>query len=361
MDLKKSNSTISSEASTKLTDMRKKNRKVRGYDIVVSIILIIAGALFFFTFSKAVDQSSWVTPLIVFSLYIIVFFILALTAGKKKFALIATIISLTTSAFFAPKALHIATILVATLLVWRSIVLIRNGLFSTLKVEAGRALHAGVIPFVIGLSIVISSQYYFIVNQYDKATLMQRAIGSNTSATIDITSKILTFFQTDKEKESTTIDKYLQDTFFTTKSEESTTPSLFDSFTQSTGLDPSVIREQAEILPELQDQLQVSLLEETRQQISQNIGIDLTGSERITDVLADVAKMKAQKLVEENAAIAGAVPIILTIFLFITLVSIGSLLRFFWIMFAQIVFWILKFYDIIETIYVKKDVEVIKF
>lgn len=363
MDLKRSNVTIGSEASQKLTALRKKNRKIRAYDIILSIILVCAGTIFFFTFSNAITSSAWIAPVITFSLYITTFFISALTSGRKKYALIATITSLIPSLLLIAQPLHIASILLATLLVWRSIILIRKGLFSSLKVEAGRALHSGAMTFIIALCFVVASQYYFTIKQYDNAVLVQRVVGSNTSATISITSKILSFFSnnTSSNTEPTTIDSYLKKTVFTTPEEKSSEPSLIDNFTQSIGIDTSIIQGQIPASPQLEEKIRDSLLENTKQQISKNIGINLTGSEKITDVMADLAQIKAQKLVEENATIAGAIPIILTIFIFLALISIGSILRFFWIILAQCVFWLLKFYGVIQTIHIKKDVEVIKF
>ncbi len=363
MDLKQSHATITSEASKKLTDMRKKNRKLRPYDIIMAVIVVALGIVFYFSFDRAIAQSSWIPPFITFSLYISAFFILTLTGGKKKVSIIAICASLLTSLLFTQHLIQIVAIIIAGLLCWRSITLIRDALFSTIKIEVGRALHLGFTSFVLAISIVMSSQYYVKISQYENSALVQKVISSNTTATIDITSKIMSYLRNDNDptKKSATVDTYLEETILLSKNENEETSSIFDSFTNSIGIDPTLIKETTQAIPELEAQLENSIIEKTRNQISQNIGINLTGSEKITDVLTELAAIKAQNLVEENQALAGAIPIILTIFLFLALISIGSILRFFWIFLVRCVFWLLKFYGVIETIYVKKDVEVIKF
>ncbi len=363
MDLKNANVTVASEASETVTAMRKKNRSLRTYDIIMGFITVLFGCLFYFTLSRSIENSAWLWPLLTFTPYIISYLLLAVTSGIKKVALAATALSFVTSLLFEFHIIHMGVILLAMLIVWRSIIVIRHTLFSGIKVESGNAMYMGIMGFITATALIISSQYYFTITRFNSDQLVDRIANSNTS-TINITKF---FFDYINAKNSTntnntigTVDGFLEGLFVSTnKNTEQKQNMIVGAIAQSLGISEELV---TQIPGDLTNTItEDSFLRESRKILSKNVGIALNGSEDILDVLTTFFKLRAEKIIRENETVSYTLPIILSFFFFITIFSVGSVLRYPWIWIAKFIFWILKIYDIIKIIHVEKQVEVIKY
>ncbi len=111
----------------------------------------------------------------------------------------------------------------------------------------------------------------------------------------------------------------------------------------------------------LSPQIKEDVLDEWKKELSDVSGIEISGEEKVADVFVAIVNFRIEKLVEpdtENNK-SEILPMIFSIILFITLLSIGSFISRFWTIFSAVIFWILRKIGLVEVITKKAKVETI--
>jgi len=306
-------------------------------------LLLFLGASSFFMWN-AIDRainvfgtSLWLVPIGFFALTFIFFTLLTVISSRWFLFQLLLIWIIFSSLFFVFKAWYFIFLIAGYIFLTISHAYVRSDLKLNIKVDFYKSVRAGNFAFILALSMVISSHYFF---QTQNTRLQNVVPKFNIAKSIEkVAPKIISSVNDDFkniEKKDLTVDQWILET----------------------GKEKMEINER-KVLTAWEEKM---ILEEGRTQLEEFSGKEITGQEKMADVVSQVISGKVDDFISKGQLEGKfpAIPFAVSIVLFLTLFSIAMFLCPFLARIAQFIFWIfikLGFVKIVEEL---RDVEVIQ-
>ena len=351
--------------------IRRHHRSIRIYDLVCIGILVLSAVILYVLFMLR-DGGSWLGVISAFSVYCTAFLVFCVTGARTQIVVGGVLMSLVPSIAFALSLSHVAIVIIAGLFVWRGIVHIRKQLLGSIEIHVVRAMSAGILSFLVGMSLLLSSLHYTVVTQLKPSAVLGGIVDSQVRTLQSVGSLISnsgigTEGNNTKSKD-VTVDDFLTglitaDNAVDGAEQKSTQEGdVIGGIASLFGLDASLLGGQAAALgADALGGAQELIVERMRSQLAENLGGDLSGSESIFEVLTQLVTIKTAEAINGNPVLTSFLPLVLSFFFFLTVFSLASLARFVWIWLAGLIFLLLKTYGFVKVIKVQKVVDAIKY
>jgi hypothetical protein len=305
-------------------------------------VLFIGIAVFSLLGWLAVDRAiaaqgevDWLSPALWFSLAVPLLCLFFVSIRKKW------LLALAFSCFFLPgialslSFLHALWTVLAALIVLGGLQRMKRDVDSRVSIHLGKSLHLGMILVVLGVSLVISSYYYVQVKPLPLEGLLPRFRISESSGKIFMRS--LSRFNPQLRQiaqENLTVDELIL-----AFRKDAGVELADEDILRASGMHPqdpvalAQLSEWRRTIGEKSDELeQEMLLQEGRRQFSDAVGRELTGQEKAFDVFSELVndKLRSYFAPSDNLPFP-LLPLVLSVLLFLTLLSLGSVLQWLWI------------------------------
>jgi hypothetical protein len=287
--------------------------------------LSLAVAFFaWFCLSNAItvpNSSVWFLPMIWFSLFYIIYSLEFVLVSEKLLISFSIILGIFSSLIFVHTFWHFLVLLLATSFFFLSFRQIKHDLSQNVKLCLPKTLRMGKISFIFALALVISSQYYFQTKAIGllKLPVFDADVILENSWIRNILHKLNPDLQK-LENKNLTVDEFILENY----QENMDSP---DASNLSSQISNGQIISPANLekMRALQKQ---QILEAGRKQFGKMADQTLTGSEKVSNVLAESLNRKIQSLVSPDYASSGfpTVPIGMATILFLTVLSLGAFL-----------------------------------
>ena len=291
--------------------------------------LLVVSALFLSVLGWAsVDMlitrsaSGWATAIGAFSAVAIVFLCAALIFRERKSRAIFVSVVFLPSLFFSPSIAHLAFVLLSGFMLFRGMSKVEEDMNFRLKLSLKKSMGAGVFSFSFAVALLIASAYYTHIRFSSWEDLVPRFTLAQGSGDVLLWAMGTAYPELGKiRKDGMTVDSFLQGMIASRK-----TPEEEPSFAS---LVPRGNAPEDELLSK---EMELSL---GRLQMSRLAGRTISGDERVVDVLGEAFRHKIVALVSGDNAKkdlpAGVFPFFLSVLLFVTILSLSSLLRWVWV------------------------------
>ena len=335
--------------------------------------LIFLTLLFSFFAWLSVDQainnpgsSDWLVPLVWFSLVFVAFSLSIILIKEIYISAGLLAVSFLASFIFVQNSWHFLPVVFSLLLVFLAVIRIRGDLKLNVKIDLWKTARRGKLLLIIALSIVITSQYYFSVKNFGASALIpQLKPGDITN---DLTSKIISTINPGikiGEDENMTVDQFILQS--QKKSIEGQNANIDEVIESQLGENNSPTQRdeiKEEALKNINStENESKILEESRKQLSEIVGKELAGQEKISEVISEMINNKITDFLGvsmDSPKKAPLIPIALAIIIFLTVVSLGSFLSPLWILLAIIIFTILIKTKIVQIKKIPVEMEIIE-
>ncbi len=339
---------------------------------ILKYILILLTLAFSFSSWLSVSQavnnpesSDWLIPIIWFSL-VFIFFSLSIVLIKETYIVfILLAASFLASFIFIQNYWHFLPVIFSLLLAFWAIARIKNDLKLNIKIDLWKTIRRGKILLIMALSLVITSQYYFSIKDFQVTMLVPQLKPSDI--TNELTTKIISMFNPEikiGEDEDMTVDEFILE------SQKKNTEG------QNVDIDRLIDGQLGENIPQAQkDEIKEEALRninttenesmillEGRKQLSEITGKELTGQEKISEVLSDMINNKITDFLGvsmDNPKDAPLIPMALAIIIFLSVLSLGMFLSPLWVLLTTLIFIILVKTKIIQVNKIPTEMEVI--
>lgn len=360
------------------------------YDILMSALLLLSAGAFFYFFEQVVNNDksygiwSLLLPIINISFFVIILLIYSVTVHVKKILVAIIFVSFAFSLAFALQIWHGLVIILSFLITYWTVHQMRKALLDSVKVNIGNLARLGISGITFSVIFIMCSQYYWMV--YDKgiSDLIPRFDRVNVSG------KILSKFIKVKEGEEidssrVTVDEFLlmimkkeenveefeenNNLVYENNSQEE--EGVFNSILGNLGIDQDKIKEGVEgkvesVKDASNEKVDEIVVETMRKNLSKQIGRELNGGEYITDVFDDMMYEKVagwfsrdENGEEKEEKKVSYLALFLTVLLFISALTLKSILRPILILLSIGLFWILRKINFIKVKKVKRETEMI--
>lgn len=336
-------------------------------------LMIIASFFAWFSVYRAMkipEASTWLVPAICFSFYVILICLVAVLVRQEIVVELAIIFSFLLSLPFTFSVWYLLILTLCVLLMLYAVRNIREDLDLNVKISLWKSLFMGKFKIALALAIIISSQYFFFVNKTDGQKTVPKLDTSVMSS--KLIEPILGIINPEFKKiqqDGLTVDQFIlenqknNESNFLINNEEMIDQQIPADLPskQRESLKQQALQEIADSKSQLFEKNNELVLMEGRKQISEMIGKDINGSEKIADVFAGLIDKKIndffQPEVGENAP-SSLLSYIITAVLFLTIWPIGSVLALVWFIFVIIIFKILLYLGFVEiqTVTVEREV-----
>lgn len=353
--------------------------KIKIVKYVLAGLAFLAAFFAWFSVDQAINvagASVWIAPIIYFSL-LFVFLYLEITLIGRAMILQTMIVAIFFLSFiFAQNWWHLAAIFLAGLFAFWSLARIENDFRLNVKLSVWKSISAGSTMMIFAFSIVIASQYYFEIRNADSAHLMpQLKISSQAGG---ITAKILAMLNPSMknlDREGLTVDQLIAET--QKKQSEADLNDMdkqIDQAIESSNPNATLQQKQA-----MRDQVRTQLLKKTnsttteeqnnlmlvegRKYFSDIAGRQLTGSEKVSDVLAETVNRKINQYLGSGLSDterSSPLPYILAIGLFLTVFPLGTLANTLWMILVNMIMWIFIKSKLIRIAKIPVEMDVIE-
>lgn len=321
-------------------------RKILDY----ALAFLTLGISFFFwrSVNQAVtvsDASTWLVPIIWFSCFAILFFLdlVIIKIRYLKFGVLAG--SFLGELFFFP-LFNVVSFLLGLWVIGRA----KREMIYGIKINLWRIIHAGGLLFICAWSFAVASHYYLASQKNKMASPIPefKMEGMVKSITFDVLSKVNPSFKKVME-DNLTVDQFIVEgqsgsSLEVPEALEAQIPSSF-------------------VIPEALDSMkQELLLAESRKKLSEISGLDLSGEEKVTDVISQIINKKIVDLVpvsQEKDKKFSPIFLAIAIGLFFSLIALGSILIYLWTAFVYIIFFFLRQVDLIQLGYITTEREIL--
>ncbi len=286
-------------------------------DYVLAFLTLVCSWLFWRAVHRAIvnpDASVWLVPIIWFSLFATLFFLdlIIIRIRYLKFGVLLG--SFLGELFFFP-IVNIISFLLGLWVIGRAKWEMAYGI----KINLWKIIHAGSLIFICAWSLAVASHYYLSSQKNKMATPIPKfeLEGTTKTITYNILSKV--------------------DPSFKKVIEDNLTVNQFIAQGQS---------ESSFQVPEaLEPMKQELILAESRKKLSEISGFNLSGEEKVTDVIAQIINKKIVDIVpvsQEKDGKFSPVFLAIAIGLFFSLVALGSVLVYLWFILVYIIFFFLR-------------------
>lgn len=347
---------------------------------ITELILSVSTLVFAFLAWQSVrdaiivpNSSTWVVPMIFFSVYIIFVYLGAVLLRNDLFLRIVLFGSLLLSLIFAFELLQFLAILLGGFFLFLAVRRIKEDMDFNLKISIWKSLRAGKTYMLIAITVIITMQYYVVMSNFDGEKKVPHFDASFVTKKIAIPflSSVSPQFKS-LEDETLTVDQFILQTqkdaagdnnFLTQQNEQ-----LLDAQIPA-NLSPAqraAIKQQAmENFSNAESQLskknQELILVAGRAQFSDLTGTVLTGSEKISDIFTGLVNNKIDQYF--NPGMSGeeknpTFSMILAAVLFLTIYPIGSVMSILWFLIVKFVVLVLLKTKVlgVKTVAVSKEI-----
>lgn len=323
------------------------------------------------------DSSGWILPIIFFTLFFISFYLATVTIKERDTLNALTFFCLSLSFIFVLNPWHFISILLGLSLALSGIYRIRRDMGLNTKISLVKTLTTGKQFIILAFAIVLASQYFFSIKDKEFEELVPKF--SNNRYSSMLTSKILSIINPEYKKisnEEITVDEFIVKSQKKQLEESGIMPLSNDQIENSLSqIGNNIPDDQKEkIKNELRNNLSSAnnrileennriILEESRKKLENLIGKGLTGEEKMSEVFEGIINRKITDYLRPDISEKtnpSLLQVILVIILFLTIVSLGSILNIFWMLFSTLVFWILVKFKVISINKVPALVEMIE-
>jgi len=285
------------------------------------------------------EASNWAVPIILFSV-LFIFSYLSIIIIKRAWVLQGMFLAIFLLSFlFVFNFGNLVALILAYLFSLWGLVKIRKDLQLNVKLSLWKSIHMGSSFLLLAFAIMITSQYYFEIKDLNSVRIIPQF---NVGDAGGWTSKFLLAINPDfksLDQDGMTIDQFILQA---QKNQE-----------QANG--DSVVG--------INDQVDEMVLQEGRQKFSEVAGMKLTGSEKVSDVLANVVNQKINQYLGSGLtgpAKSSPLPYIMAIALFLAVLPLGSFLNTFWILLVEFIFFILVKTKLVNIVKIPVEMEVIE-
>ncbi len=352
---------------------------------IIKMILLSLLVIFSFFSWKAVNDviaipgaSDWVLPIIWASVFFLVWYLSIILIEEKYILITATLFCFLLSLFFVFTFWHALIIFLSFFISIVGIWEIKKDLKLNIKVNAGKSITAGKRFLILAIAIAISSHYYFSV--YEREVQEIIPFSKNSQIMGKITSQVLGYVYPEFKSisnEDISVDQFLLqiqkeqmkdfngDLSKNSLIEEAISNQLGDSATEKQK--EEIKKETLEKLESTNSEIlkanEMIMLEESRKQLSQMVGKDLSGEERMGDIFSEMLNRRLTAFFQKDNVSSGNIsflPLFLALILFLTLIPLGSLLNIFWILALKLVFFIFIKSGLVTISKIPAEVEIIE-
>lgn len=328
-------------------------RKILNY--FLAFLTLLVSFLAWFSVEQAINvanSSTWGMPMFWFS-----FFFISLSLGLvliKRLVLVELIAgaAFLSSWFFVFSAegrwLHLLMIIISFLFVSWGISRIRRDLKLNIKVDLWKTLRMGSTFFIFSISLIVSSQYYFETKTANIESVWPKfKIGAlSDKLTAKIISSVNPDFK-DLQSDGITVNQFILE-------------NQKNQFKDIGGLE-QITGQAGESVWEITEQLGLA---EGRKNLSEMVGMELTGQEKIADVFSGIVNNKINNFVAPNHFSSNEnIPLLrllLAFALFLMVMSLGSMLSIFLLPLVKFIFFLLVKFDLVKILKIQKEVEEIE-
>ncbi len=308
------------------------------------------------------NSSTWGVPIMFFSLYIVLLcldMLLFQNILSLELLLLGTFV---TSIFFAFSFLQVGAVLVGGYFIFLSSRKIREDMELNLRISPWKSLQAGKSYFLIAFALLITMQYFLTIDNfkgeikapYFDASFITKKVAIPFLSTVDSQFKVL-------RDETLTVDQfilqsqenYVQNNDFSLEAEQMIEAQLPDDLTQ---IQKDELKKQAMesfygAKSQLSQKNQELILSSGRKQLSDMVGVPITGDEKIADIFTGLMSNKINNYF--NTKIEGGeknstFSLILALVLFLIIFPLGSIFSVGWFLIAKLVFSLLLRFNVVR-------------
>lgn len=335
--------------------------------ILVSILSVITLAISFFAWwsvDRAVNipsASQWIVPIAWFTLLFAILCLDIILIKEAYIEILLFVFSTALSFIFIQSIGHLLAFVLGFILLFLASNRIDRDLKANIKINLWKSMRMGRMLIVLGLALVITSQYYFeAINLGAKNMIPQLKLDDFSGKT---TTKILTQINPNLavlEDEGLTVDELLLQV-----SKQNQPPDMNEQMDRIIEMEygNSTPLEKEEIKKGAARESEKILLQEGRKKLAEYAGRDLTGQEKVSDVFSEIVNNKIGEFFQPGIAgpeSSSAVPLVIAILLFLTIISLGPILGSVGMLAVIIIFILLVKLKVVNIRKETREVEVIE-
>lgn len=354
--------------------------KIKILKYSLAALTILFGFLAWRSIDRAInvpDASVWGMPTILFSLFFVLSYLDVIVI--KKIAILQLIfLAIFVSSFaYIYSFWHIVAVSLSYLFALWALLKIKKDLRLNVKISLWKSIRTGSTLLLFAISMMITSQYYFEVKDLDSAHLIpQFNVGAMTGG---LTTKIISAMNPqfkNLDQDGLTVDQFILQTAQGQNQDSGISDNMNDQIDQTiersnpklTAAQKNILKEEAlkkvsDTNSEISKGQNELILQEGRNKFSEISGTDLTGSEKVSDVLSGLVNRKINQYLGSglsDSEKSSPLPYIMAIGLFLTVLPLGSLLNTLWMLIVELIIWIFIKSELISIAKIPVEMEVIE-
>lgn len=341
--------------------------------------VLIFGFLSWFSIYNApriVGVNAWTVSILFFSAYIISMCLAAILVHQEIAMEIVVTMSFLFSSFFAFSLWYFIILIVGILLILTALRKIRKDLDLNIKVDLWKSLYTGKFKIVFALAILVSSQYFFIINNPNT----QRTIPKLDLSAIEVRIVETIFGIIDPkfksiQKEDLTVDQFIIQSQQKNTNDDSSGQIFADADKmidqqipenlptgQREALKQQAIKQLSDSKSQLSQKNSELVLQEGRKQLSEMVGRNIDGNEKMANVFVGFMDEKINTLFQpkiKGDSQSSFYSYVIAVILFLTIWPLGSIIMSpLWIAVVILIFKIFIYFGLVEikTMTVQREI-----
>ena len=302
---------------------------------------------------KLSGLDAWILSIIFFSLYVISMCLAAILVRQEVAMEIVIFVSFFLSLIFAFSLWHFIVIMLSILLMLAALRNIRKDLDLNIKVDLWKSLYTGKFKMILALVLIISSQYFFMINGTNGQKFVPKLdFSSVTSRLIQPILVMLNPNFKSVQKDGLTVDQFIIQSQQKNTDDAVSNQSLMEEMVdqqipknlpaeQQTTLKQQALQQIADSKNQLSQKNNELVLQEGREQLSQMVGHNMDGDEKIADVFAGLIDKKLNDFFQPRISgdsQSSSYSYILTAILFLTIWPLALIMSLFWFTIVLVAF-----------------------
>ncbi len=330
--------------------------KKQGLLFFLIIFSIFSAIAFWFSIDKVISSSeseNWVISVVWFSCLYVLFSLLSIIFSRSIWPNVTGTIVVLTSLLFFFDWLYVLLVFLGILLLFLSIWKIKADLEDNLRINATKTLRLGRSVLILVFALLVCGQYFFQSKERGISELVPEFNFSqiiSSSWTKKTLSEIAPGFE-NMDDENLTVDEFIWKNYEKNRNEYLKNQSI----EQSSG--------EMEIIYQTEELKRDEILASGREQLEEISGQTLSGKEKVADVFSEAVNFRINNffLPSDDFELKGElISAVLTVILFLTLLSLGSLLSRMLVYLVHFLFWIFCKTRLIEIGKIPVEMEIIE-
>lgn len=317
------------------------------------------------------DSSTWMVPMILFSIYIVLICLDAMLFSDVLLLELVLIGSLATSALFAFEWLQVLGVLISSYFLFLALRKIRVDMELNLKISPWKSMQAGKSYLLISLTFLIVMQYFLTIRSFDgekkvphfDASFITKKIAIPFVASVNPQFKAL-------KDETLTVDEFIMQT--QNSNQENNLLDIDEQIIDSqipadlTPAQREIIKKQAmenfsNTNSQVSQKNQELILSIGRKQLSDVIGVPIAGNEKISEIFTGLINNKINDYFNPRVGVGeknAVLSLILAVVLFLIIYPVGSILSIVWFLIVKLIFFVLLWVEIfsVKKVTVSKEI-----